>query len=482
MSYCAQAVDYAAVHGADVINCSWGMSQLTSLTNAFLKARDSGALIISSAGNENSTGGDYYDYWTPGGEKVLVTTAASNSGDYKWSWSNYGYWVDITAPGQSIYSTYSFHHTAGYMYADGTSMATPHVVGAVALLRSHNPEITFNDVKDMLFYNCDTMPDVNWQMGFLGFGRLNTYNMFDNLPIAKFSTSSVLIGEAPLTVDFHDSSPYSPTSWEWDFDDGNTDYSQNPQHTYTDYGLYSVKLTVNDDFGTNTEVLKNLVMVTADTLKIADVSVEPETEFVVPVYLDNKYQVKNIIFPFMIRKQDGSVPSFIRLDSLVPDSGSRIAYFERIKKQSSDNINKRYTYILNSDYYGDGSNYLPPDTGHVFNLYFTQTSAVSGNEILTITDTVISGRELELESIVYDYTPVLVEGTISIATCDRGDANLDGAINILDVTNLIDWLYQGGWWPPDPICGDVNADGTINILDITYLINYLYKGGPPPPP
>jgi len=66
------------------------------------------------------------------------------------------------------------------------------------------------------------------------------------------------------------------------------------------------------------------------------------------------------------------------------------------------------------------------------------------------------------------------------ATDDCGDTNGDGAINILDITYLINYLYRGGP-APDPLGkADVNSDGTVNILDITYLINYLYKGGPAP--
>jgi len=66
-----------------------------------------------------------------------------------------------------------------------------------------------------------------------------------------------------------------------------------------------------------------------------------------------------------------------------------------------------------------------------------------------------------------------------------GDVDNSDAINILDVTYLVNYLYKSG---PDPdcgtsysgICGDVDNSGTINILDVTYLINYLYKGGPEP--
>lgn len=61
-----------------------------------------------------------------------------------------------------------------------------------------------------------------------------------------------------------------------------------------------------------------------------------------------------------------------------------------------------------------------------------------------------------------------------------GDADASEAVNILDVTFLITYLYKGGP-APDPLeVGDVNDSGSINLLDVTYLISYLYKGGPAP--
>lgn len=69
--------------------------------------------------------------------------------------------------------------------------------------------------------------------------------------------------------------------------------------------------------------------------------------------------------------------------------------------------------------------------------------------------------------------------------CDNlvvcGDVNGNGAVNILDVTYLISFLYKSGPAPvPTVDNGDVNNSGTVNILDATYLISYLYKSGPPP--
>jgi len=70
---------------------------------------------------------------------------------------------------------------------------------------------------------------------------------------------------------------------------------------------------------------------------------------------------------------------------------------------------------------------------------------------------------------------------IEAPCCDvPGDANNNGAVNILDVTYLINYLYKSG---PAPVCddeADANGNSAINILDATYLINYLYKDGAAP--
>lgn len=65
------------------------------------------------------------------------------------------------------------------------------------------------------------------------------------------------------------------------------------------------------------------------------------------------------------------------------------------------------------------------------------------------------------------------------ATC--GDVNLDGRVNLLDISMIIDYLYKSHKSPPVLEMADVNNSGAINILDVTFLINNLYKGGAAPP-
>ena len=72
-------------------------------------------------------------------------------------------------------------------------------------------------------------------------------------PVTAQFTANITSGIAPLTVQFTDLSTGGPTSWHWDFGDGNTSTAQNPQHTYTTAGLYTVTLTASHPYDSDTE-------------------------------------------------------------------------------------------------------------------------------------------------------------------------------------------------------------------------------------
>jgi plastocyanin len=72
--------------------------------------------------------------------------------------------------------------------------------------------------------------------------------------------------------------------------------------------------------------------------------------------------------------------------------------------------------------------------------------------------------------------------TITVNSCciKAGDANNNGAVNLLDVTFLINRLFKGGALPPCPAQADANGNGAVNLLDVTYLINFLFKSASAP--
>jgi thermitase len=123
----ANAIIYAADQGAQVINLSLGGSQgSVTLENAINYAWGKGSVILAAAGNEGTNTLTYPAYY-----ENAIAVASTDSNDQRSSFSNYGTWVEVAAPGSNILSTYI---GSNYAYLSGTSMACPRVAGLAALL------------------------------------------------------------------------------------------------------------------------------------------------------------------------------------------------------------------------------------------------------------------------------------------------------------------------------------------------------------
>ncbi|MFQ5409969.1 MAG: S8 family serine peptidase, partial [Anaerolineales bacterium] len=127
----ASGIIWAADNGANVINLSLGGSSPSGvLENAVNYATNRGVLVVASAGNSGNSTPNY-----PAAYANAFAVAATDSSNNRASFSTFGGFVDIAAPGVSIYSTY-FDDT--YASLSGTSMSAPHVSGAAALLYSYS--------------------------------------------------------------------------------------------------------------------------------------------------------------------------------------------------------------------------------------------------------------------------------------------------------------------------------------------------------
>ena len=121
------SINDARTKGAYVISMSFGSGQSSSsIQNALTSAYNAGIVNVASAGNSGSTGKNY-----PAAYSNVIAVASSNTSDGRSSFSNYGNWVDVAAPGENILSTYLQKQ---YSYMDGTSMSCPHVSGMAVYL------------------------------------------------------------------------------------------------------------------------------------------------------------------------------------------------------------------------------------------------------------------------------------------------------------------------------------------------------------
>lgn len=169
--YGYEGLFYAVENGARAINLSWG-SDSPSLVEriAIDYALSKGALIVAAAGN--LSGGSAFNHF-PAGYPGVLAVAATDDRDQRASFSNSGTWVSVSAPGQSILSLLPSN---GFGILSGTSMATPLVVGAAALLYSKHPDWTPQEVRLQLMRSADPIDQLNpGYNGQLGAGRLNIY-------------------------------------------------------------------------------------------------------------------------------------------------------------------------------------------------------------------------------------------------------------------------------------------------------------------
>jgi PKD repeat protein len=304
------ALYHAADNGADIISMSLGaaISSDSATDSAILYAYNAGCVILAATGNENASTISYpainsyvigVGAASPCGERKRSSSSSTevNPGvstdpngytcdGERWWGSNYGTTVqdaagavDVIAP--TILPTTDIQGSGGYASGDysmtfnGTSCATPYAAGVCALIKTVNPGWTPAQIRNQLV---DTAEDVTSVESSAGWDRYSGYGMVDaeaavgggtpptDPPVAAFSGTPT-DGVAPLSVSFTDASANNPTSWSWNFGDGATSTAQNPSHTYTNPGDYTVTLTATNAFGSDGETKTNYISVTdpADT-------------------------------------------------------------------------------------------------------------------------------------------------------------------------------------------------------------------------
>ncbi|WP_274363274.1 S8 family peptidase [Paenibacillus thermotolerans] len=139
----AEGIIWATDHGAKVINMSLGnYASAQFLHDAVKYAFDRDVALISATGNDNTDQPGY-----PAAYPEVFAVSATNVGKQKASFSNFGDYVDVVAPGENIASTYMGNQ---YAALSGTSMASPHVAALAALIRSVNPKLKNTEVYDIM--------------------------------------------------------------------------------------------------------------------------------------------------------------------------------------------------------------------------------------------------------------------------------------------------------------------------------------------
>jgi len=210
-----ECIDYAVSKGAKILNNSWGgYGYSRALYEAIDRARVNGVLFVAAAGNESLNNDITPAYPASYPLENIISVAAIDRRDRLASFSNYGLkTVHLGAPGVEIYSS-TADSDSSYEVWDGTSMATPHVVGVAALILSRYPGADLEELQARILLG--TVPTAALQGRTTTGGRLNAYNslaMTGRGPVLYITvdppTKSFLLGgsQQPIFVKVKD--PFS---------------------------------------------------------------------------------------------------------------------------------------------------------------------------------------------------------------------------------------------------------------------------------
>jgi len=235
-------VDYAVMAGATVINASWGSSENSAaLELAIAGANSAGVLFVAAAGNTGSSNDAFPQFPASYPDANVISVGATGRSDERAGFSNFGHsTVDLFAPGVQILSTL---RGGQYGLMSGTSMAAPHVSGAIALLKSRFPAMGAPTMKSIVMSATDRVPGLA-NLAVVG-GRLNAARMLEGVD----STDPGPVGD--LASSFV-SSDRVTVAWTATGDDGTTG-------TATEYELrYALTPITDATFSEATRVLSGV--------------------------------------------------------------------------------------------------------------------------------------------------------------------------------------------------------------------------------
>ncbi|AMV10758.1 S8 family serine peptidase [Geobacillus thermoleovorans] len=167
----AKGIRWAVDHGAKVINLSLGNYQPSSVLEEAIRYADAhDVVLVAASGNDSTSQASF-----PAAYPEVISVGAVNPDLSYALYSNYGDYMDVVAPGTNIASTFAGHR---YAALSGTSMAAPHVTALAALIRSVNPRLSNDEVRDIILESADDLGE-RGKDPYYGYGLINVYRALE---------------------------------------------------------------------------------------------------------------------------------------------------------------------------------------------------------------------------------------------------------------------------------------------------------------
>jgi len=279
-----QGILYAVQNNADVISISWG-TIFPSITNQNVidVARSSGAVIVASAGNKGGSGFIHY----PAAYNNVIAVGSVDVNDIKSVFSSVDPWVDIMAPGTSIYTTVPILE-GSYGFKNGTSYSAPLVAGVCALIKSVNSNLSPTDIENCLLSTADNIDALNpsW-VGSIGSGRVNALNAVNcalttnTQDIVDFNAQySIACPNEPISLFDNSTLTGAVLSYTWSFScpvtylSSTNQNSQNPVVSFSSSGSCDVTLTVNTSTGTFNKTKSVFLTISDLSVNLTPISID----------------------------------------------------------------------------------------------------------------------------------------------------------------------------------------------------------------
>lgn len=286
-----EGITWAADNGANVISLSLGGPTFFQTMQMVIDYAYNKGIVIVAAGGNNGNGDEdanninYIGY--PAACDHVIAVGATNGNDVAASFSEYGTWIDVMAPGGyqngetyisflNMYlpsgpAVYSLGYDDTYTTMQGTSMACPIVASLCGLMLSVDSNLTPDRVTQFVKATCDNIESLQntAHQGKVGSGRINAFKAVkmvqDSMSTvyAQFTANTNYIPVGGF-VNFTDQTAGTATSWNWTFEGATPSSStlQNPTAiNYTTAGSFAVTLTVSDGVNSSTETKTKYITV-----------------------------------------------------------------------------------------------------------------------------------------------------------------------------------------------------------------------------